>query len=126
MCPFPPPEPPQPPNRIRQRSNSPSACQKVIRRQPNSGGSSQFQDRKSTRLNSSHGYISYAVFGVKKKKIALRRRVGLLAPGQLRALVGRDAVASRDARVERAVGLRVAPPRRRPRLSPRLLPPYRP
>src|SRR5205809_1448490 len=67
MCPFPPPEPPQPPNRIRQRSNSPSACQKVIRRQPNSGGSSQFQDRKSTRLNSSHGYISYAVFGFKKK-----------------------------------------------------------
>src|SRR5205809_4218387 len=66
MCPFPPPEPPQPPNRIRQRSNSPSACQKVIRRQPNSGGSSQFQDRKSTRLNSSHGYISYAVFGLKK------------------------------------------------------------
>src|SRR5687768_17848787 len=24
-------------------------------------------DRKSTRLNSSHGYISYAVFGLKKK-----------------------------------------------------------
>src|SRR5205809_2182847 len=69
MCPFPPPEPPQPPNRIRQRSNSPSACQKVIRRQPNSGGSSQFQDRKSTRLNSSHGYISYAVFGLKKKLV---------------------------------------------------------
>src|SRR2546422_5119396 len=27
------------------------------------------QDRKSTRLNSSHGYISYAVFCLKKKKI---------------------------------------------------------
>src|SRR2546429_7403346 len=27
-----------------------------------------FQDRKSTRLNSSHGYISYAVFCLKKKK----------------------------------------------------------
>src|SRR2546429_4001000 len=26
-------------------------------------------DRKSTRLNSSHGYISYAVFCLKKKKI---------------------------------------------------------
>src|SRR2546422_7525899 len=26
------------------------------------------QDRKSTRLNSSHGYISYAVFCLKKKK----------------------------------------------------------
>src|SRR5687768_18086868 len=28
-----------------------------------------FTDRKSTRLNSSHGYISYAVFCLKKKKI---------------------------------------------------------
>src|SRR2546422_7742125 len=27
------------------------------------------KDRKSTRLNSSHGYISYAVFCLKKKKI---------------------------------------------------------
>src|SRR2546422_3405139 len=27
-----------------------------------------FEDRKSTRLNSSHGYISYAVFCLKKKK----------------------------------------------------------
>src|SRR2546422_6953594 len=31
---------------------------------PNSGE----RDRKSTRLNSSHGYISYAVFCLKKKK----------------------------------------------------------
>src|SRR5256884_1498653 len=29
------------------------------------------QDRKSTRLNSSHGYISYAVFCLKKKKKAI-------------------------------------------------------
>src|SRR5687768_18192883 len=28
----------------------------------------QTTDRKSTRLNSSHGYISYAVFCLKKKK----------------------------------------------------------
>src|SRR5256884_3574667 len=28
-------------------------------------------DRKSTRLNSSHGYISYAVFCLKKKKVSL-------------------------------------------------------
>src|SRR2546429_4232175 len=28
-------------------------------------------DRKSTRLNSSHGYISYAVFCLKKKNISL-------------------------------------------------------
>src|SRR2546429_3327510 len=32
------------------------------------GGGIQFpRDRKSTRLNSSHGYISYAVFCLKKK-----------------------------------------------------------
>src|SRR6266436_9072102 len=29
------------------------------------------RDRKSTRLNSSHGYISYAVFCLKKKKLHL-------------------------------------------------------
>src|SRR2546422_1761918 len=28
----------------------------------------ELPDRKSTRLNSSHGYISYAVFCLKKKK----------------------------------------------------------
>src|SRR2546422_5808658 len=33
-------------------------------------------DRKSTRLNSSHGYISYAVFCLKKKK---RRTLGTLS-----------------------------------------------
>src|SRR5687768_675617 len=32
------------------------------------GGYDVFLDRKSTRLNSSHGYISYAVFCLKKKK----------------------------------------------------------
>src|SRR2546422_3493021 len=31
-------------------------------------------DRKSTRLNSSHGYISYAVFCLKKKKNDRRAR----------------------------------------------------
>src|SRR2546422_5569160 len=32
------------------------------------GKTPKFIDRKSTRLNSSHGYISYAVFCFKKKK----------------------------------------------------------
>src|SRR3712207_6919288 len=35
----------------------------------------QRQDRKSTRLNSSHANISYAVFCLKKKNQHLRRRV---------------------------------------------------
>src|SRR2546422_6402562 len=37
-----------------------------------------FKDRKSTRLNSSHGYISYAVFCLKKKK---KSRRGPRIPG---------------------------------------------
>src|SRR5687768_17979722 len=39
-----------------------------------SGSRAAHRDRKSTRLNSSHGYISYAVFCLKKKndsKIAM-------------------------------------------------------
>src|SRR2546422_11772315 len=38
-------------------------CQGERRLQQRHGG----EDRKSTRLNSSHGYISYAVFCLKKK-----------------------------------------------------------
>src|SRR2546429_6854003 len=33
-------------------------------------------DRKSTRLNSSHGYISYAVFCLKKKKNTIKTVIG--------------------------------------------------
>src|SRR2546422_5779676 len=40
-------------------------------------------DRKSTRLNSSHGYISYAVFCLKKKKILV---VWFLLPRVLQRL----------------------------------------
>src|SRR2546429_5586872 len=36
---------------------------------PDASGDLTFLDRKSTRLNSSHGYISYAVFCLKKKQI---------------------------------------------------------
>src|SRR2546422_6406740 len=32
-------------------------------------------DRKSTRLNSSHGYISYAVFCLKKKTITVNMQI---------------------------------------------------
>src|SRR2546429_3757004 len=38
-------------------------------------GSRTKEDRKSTRLNSSHGYISYAVFCLKKKRYIPRRRI---------------------------------------------------
>src|SRR2546422_3354169 len=41
-------------------------------------------DRKSTRLNSSHGYISYAVFCLKKKKKTERLSVDMTGvyPGE--------------------------------------------
>src|SRR2546422_7079874 len=37
------------------------------------GGGDDHPDRKSTRLNSSHGYISYAVFCLKKKNNTVTR-----------------------------------------------------
>src|SRR5687768_18093894 len=48
----------------RRRAKAPGPLARhALRRNPGGGG-----DRKSTRLNSSHGYISYAVFCLKKKK----------------------------------------------------------
>src|SRR2546429_6328075 len=40
----------------------------------NCGDYPHIEDRKSTRLNSSHGYISYAVFCLKKKKKKISKR----------------------------------------------------
>src|SRR2546429_841859 len=51
-----------------------SLCGRAPRRHGGRGaglldlGRRALEDRKSTRLNSSHGYISYAVFCLKKKK----------------------------------------------------------
>src|SRR2546429_4430047 len=39
----------------------------------------QVRDRKSTRLNSSHGYISYAVFCLKKKKTNYKKIISRAA-----------------------------------------------
>src|SRR3712207_8323488 len=44
---------------------------RVLRRRPDEVHESLLQDRKSTRLNSSHANISYAVFCLKKKKLYL-------------------------------------------------------
>src|SRR2546422_1791031 len=40
----------------------------IVIRQAETQRTQAAPDRKSTRLNSSHGYISYAVFCLKKKK----------------------------------------------------------
>src|SRR5256885_10242702 len=44
------------------------------------------RDRKSTRLNSSHLVISYAVFCLKKKKTALRQHPPVLIADESRQL----------------------------------------
>src|SRR5256884_5242395 len=49
------------------------------------------RDRKSTRLNSSHGYITYAVFCLNKKKRAGQRKVCLFG---LRATLACESVTS--------------------------------
>src|SRR3989449_11043536 len=48
-----------------------ASCARMLQRGPDEAGEEWVRipgDRKSTRLNSSHGYISYAVFCLKKKK----------------------------------------------------------
>src|SRR2546422_9679570 len=52
-------------------SGMPSAMVKM----PSTVGVVRARDRKSTRLNSSHGYISYAVFCLKKKKNSRLSRI---------------------------------------------------
>src|SRR5687768_18211000 len=56
--------------RIRRAGAAPHAgAAEAVRRIRQAGGRLTVrEDRKSTRLNSSHGYISYAVFCLKKKK----------------------------------------------------------
>src|SRR2546429_4407016 len=57
----------------RQRSSEVPSCQPSRKQRRVRGkGVSADQDRKSTRLNSSHGYISYAVFCLKKKKKTMK------------------------------------------------------
>src|SRR5256885_3985784 len=48
-------------------------CRLIVRRLSKGGRGSHFQDRKSTRLNSSHLVISYAVFCLKQKRVALEQ-----------------------------------------------------
>src|SRR5437660_8897207 len=59
-------------------------------RRPGGRSASRWRDRKSTRLNSSHVAISYAVFCLKKKKD--RQIVALAAGGRYRQRDLYDAV----------------------------------
>src|SRR5690625_5790540 len=51
------------------------------------------EDRKSTRLNSSHVAISYAVFCLKKKNALEQLQLLVVGDGELRDDIGRDSEA---------------------------------
>src|SRR5207249_8122320 len=73
------------------------------------------RDRKSTRLNSSHVSISYAVFCLKKKKTVKSKRYRVCADGGQLVLCCRDPIgpgaqaAGQHSRVRRA-RLEIGPP----------------
>src|SRR5256885_9990698 len=60
---------------------------KTMRKCQSSYCTSCFKDRKSTRLNSSHLVISYAVFCLKKKKIDVFLSIRLEPGGRLAKVV---------------------------------------
>src|SRR2546422_4301325 len=59
------------------------ARQEVLREVPAEGLGHRVPDRKSTRLNSSHGYISYAVFCLKKKKKISEEQEHVVVAGRM-------------------------------------------
>src|SRR2546429_882015 len=73
-------------------------------------------DRKSTRLNSSHGYISYAVFCLKKKKNIIRapsneshHRASSACPGRHRRLSRSEFCVGRRTRFRLSCGAALLP-----------------
>src|SRR2546428_2737158 len=58
----------EPPHQLRQGAAADQARQPRVQRRQAPGPVGLVADRKSTRLNSSHDQISYAVFCLKKKK----------------------------------------------------------
>src|SRR5256884_3265638 len=70
---------------------------------PDAAKTVQVVDRKSTRLNSSHGYISYAVFCLKKHGPAL--------PGARRAAADRGRERRASPALDASVGSQLGQPR---------------
>src|SRR5688572_32534523 len=56
------------PSRIASKATAAEGCAEPSASVRDVPGFSRYRDRKSTRLNSSHSQISYAVFCLKKKK----------------------------------------------------------
>src|SRR3712207_6913798 len=66
----------RPPDRLRRLQDVQAVGQPSVDVEGDRGvhdGADRVQDRKSTRLNSSHANISYAVFCLKKKKNTLNK-----------------------------------------------------
>src|SRR5436853_5198391 len=71
----------------RRNVDSPAADRSNVRRRPaGRRWHSRIVDRKSTRLNSSHLGISYAVFCLKKKKVLLGNKK-VMGPGADRGVL---------------------------------------
>src|SRR2546427_5686724 len=64
----------------------PAGCWTISRMCPSTLAGLAQRDRKSTRLNSSHSQISYAVFCLKKKKKKQKQQVHYDADHQMRAI----------------------------------------
>src|SRR2546422_1844574 len=92
--------------------NAPFTSSMLVRRSTSAASStidtSGVGDRKSTRLNSSHGYISYAVFCLKKKNVQHdRSRSAYVLQASRVALAGRPASRPRNGSAWRIRALRV-------------------
>src|SRR2546427_3006408 len=71
---------------LRERNHGRVPQREVVHLQAD--GREVYEDRKSTRLNSSHSQISYAVFCLKKKKDAQEPLAGRLAEAALEVAEG--------------------------------------
>src|SRR5437588_4863326 len=79
-------------------------------------GRSFFRDRKSTRLNSSHTVISYAVFCLKKKNASANSpRSSMKKMGGLKSGASDNTIGGSDRRPEPREGAAPTRGRRRPR-----------
>src|SRR2546422_7165044 len=84
-------------SRPRSTTTTTDTLEQVHQLLPGLGALAAVRDRKSTRLNSSHGYISYAVFCLKKKKVSglhAADRVARLAKKMYRRSPFADTLAS--------------------------------
>src|SRR2546430_5677422 len=89
---------------------SPDLIENFLRGEGNALRMILVQDRKSTRLNSSHSQISYAVFCLKKKKRSTNRIIRVLRSGCVHLQSLRSAHDSHGQRTESLLFLSASRP----------------